>query len=226
MEPCKALHKESRAERPSDQGPDDSLRDESNVSGAWLPSLIVTSPCVVNTPSSIAQVGEALFVSAHSTTKSTVLDADFLKSLHIEGDANRVFRELLILRFYAIMKGVEGCRMPAESKTDLLDCVHAVFFRWLREQLGCTESEVDSVKAILGKRYRAYEDAYNHIVHNRPLAAGEVLLDSLRDILAPDLSAEDVFDLLPLHSMFSRLLLTFSDAVRKSLSEAGVAALD
>ena len=180
----------------------------------------------MNTPLSFAQVGEALFVSAHSGTKRSVSDKDFLKSLHIEGDTNRVFRELLILRFYAIMKGVEGCRMPAESKTDLLDCMHAVFFRWLSEQLGCTEPEVDSVKAILCKRYRAYEDAYNHIVHDRPLAAGEVLLDSLRDILAPDLSAEDVFDLLPLHIMFSNLLLTFSDAVRKSLSEAGAAAID
>src|SRR5580765_3373895 len=142
-----------------------------------------------------------------------------LKSLQIEGDTNTVFRELLILRFYAIRKGVEGCHMSSESKTALLDSMRAVFLRWLKEQAGCNESEVDSVRAILTTRYRAYDDAYNHILHDRPLVAGEVLLDSLRDILVSHLSAEDVFDLLPLHSMFSNLLLTFSDAVRKSLSE-------
>ena len=58
-----------------------------------------------------------------------------------------------------------------------------------------------------------------------PLSIAQVV-DSLRDILASDLSAENVFDMLPLHSMFSNLLLTFSDAVRKSLSEAGAAAID
>lgn len=170
------------------------------------------------------ELGQTLFASACTTAKLGAEDKKHLETVGFRGDSNAVLLELLILRLYAITSGVHFSHLSLEMRSAILDQMHNSFYRWLSQQLGFSQSQVDSIRALLAQRYCAYESAEKSLIADRPIEASDILCNALKDVLSPELSAENIFTTLPLFSEFFEMTLAYGKVVKKMLRDTKIVA--
>lgn len=173
----------------------------------------------------VEQLGESLFISAHTAAKSDFQNKIFLKGIGVKQPDTIVLLELLILNLFAIMKGIEHSAIPGKLKTLLADEMHDAFFIWLGK-LVIGEETLQQVKNTLVHRYKEYENAYKKIFEESSdstmIEASEIIFKNLRTILSSELTTENIFDLLPLHSMFTHKIIELSKVVAEIINKVEI----
>lgn len=173
----------------------------------------------------VEQLGESLFISAHTAAKSDFQNKTFLKEIGVEQPDTIVLLELLILNLFAIMKGIEHSAISTRLKDLLSDEMHDAFFMWL-DKLTIGEETLLHVKNTLVHRYKEYQNVYKKIFEEATdsamIEASKIIFNNLRKILSSELTTENIFDLLPLHSMFTHKIIELSKVVAKSINEVEI----
>ena len=170
--------------------------------------------------SRLKAIGEALFVSSHSSVKLEIADPEWLSRLGFEPKSQGLFLELLFWQLFAVTVGVNGTSLPSAAKKGILEAIEERFFGWLSREVRLDETSVAKIRTKLTERLRNYEQAYDLVADGRQLAATDILLDQLGSVLSSRIRRDNLFTTLPLFSAFTELVLTKSPAVREALNAA------